>query len=160
MFKKISLFFKTILGSKPCRDIDELIAYIKPGDIYGLSFWIQQNIVYRKDTTPAEEWKAVNKTIADKSGDCEDIALVGYRVIKSWSGWSAFLGCYYWGKGGHRKGHAICCFERPDMAKGFIDGGVVLKSGTWTEIFRGIKPEANAAMWVKEDGSIISYFKI
>lgn len=156
MWNKITRFFRKLTGTKYCENIDALIAYIPVGKLYRLSHWIDQCIEWKKDQFPKDEWKAVNITIYEGKGDCEDRALVAYKVISTWKGWTAQLLCVY-PMDVMQVGHAVCCFERPDGKRGYLDYGVFLfdKGTDWSPIAKSVRSWVYSAIWSDEKGYVI-----
>lgn len=141
----IGNFFRWISGTKKCKNIHELIRYIKIGDIDHLAHWIAQRIEYTKDINPNDEWQSSNIAIMRGKADCEEKALIAKDVIDSWPRWRADMLCLY----NDNKGHAVCSFEMPDGRKGVIEdtARIFPKETTWEEIVKKIWPWATTTIW-------------
>lgn len=56
-----------------------------------LCTWIHTHLTYRSDRTAADEWKEPEVTLADGTGDCEDLAQVSLEVMRLWGVKDAYL---------------------------------------------------------------------
>ena len=88
--------------------VEELVQHFN-GDIIKISQWIGDNVWYRQDRVPADEWQRPTTTLTRLKGDCEDFAVLYSKVftILDWEHWICT---------GHPKrgsGHAICVVDTP-----------------------------------------------
>ena len=118
MFKKIITWLKNITGNCNCNSVQELVRYIKPGDLEGLNYWVTNKIWYRKDVDPSDEWDNLNAVMVSKESDCEEKAAIRTEVIKSWPGWDAQNVVLHMPE--NISNHAICAFEGPEV-RGVMD---------------------------------------
>ena len=153
MWRKFKIFIRTIFGTKPCKNLEELIAYIRPGELYALQHWICQVIEYESDVVPSDSWEDVNVVMAKDppSSNCQEKAVIAYYVIRSWEGWNPKILCVYPEKG---VGHAVCAFETPGIRKGYIDdsGVYYFDRMYWKEVAKSIGPWVHSARWKDEKG--------
>jgi len=148
-------WLKGLFGVRPCDTLKELCAYIKPGNISGIQYWVSQCIWYEKDLNKAQEWEPIAKILKTKKSDCEEKALISFHVINSWKGWTArLLGVY----NSDYKGHAVCAFENPSGLKGYCDdsGIFYMGHGKWENLAKCLNyPNASFACWHNVNGRIL-----
>ena len=118
MVRKFLNWLKDITGNRNCNSVQELIRYIKPGDLEGLNYWVTNKIWYRKDIGPSDEWDNLNAVMVSKESDCEEKAAIRTEVIKSWAGWNAQNVVLHMPE--NISNHAICAFEGPKV-RGVMD---------------------------------------
>ena len=68
--------------------------YIYLTDPIDLEIWLGNTLRYAKDTKYFDEWKTPYSTIRQKQGDCEDLALVSFYMLKNMGIKSHLLGIY------------------------------------------------------------------
>lgn len=111
-------FFRWLSGTKKCRNMAELCAYIRPGDYDRLAHWISQRIWYKADTKPRDGWEPADEVIKRGSCDCEEKAVIAAGVINTWPGCRAgALALIYPDVSCN---HAVCVF-RDTAGPGYID---------------------------------------
>ena len=63
-----------------------LAAYIKVGDLSALNYWQKEYVPWTKDIDADDEWQPADVSILKRGGDCEDIAILYYEIIRRWKG--------------------------------------------------------------------------
>ena len=61
------------------------------GNYDALCTWIHTHLTYKTDRTAADEWKDPAVTLKDRTGDCEDLALVSLDVLRIWGVKDSYL---------------------------------------------------------------------
>jgi len=116
----IANIFRSIFRVKRVKNLAELCAYIRKGDLDDLAGWIRWRIKYVNDRKPSDEWQSADVAIKAGHSDCEEKAVIGTGVIRSWGGgWKAenlYINNCYPGKA-----HAVT-FWWHKREKGIIDG--------------------------------------
>ena len=152
----IANIFRSIFRVKRVKNLAELCAYIRKGDLDDLAGWIRWRITYIEDRFPADEWQSADVSIAMEGGDCEEICLIGTGVIRSWGdGWEAEN--LYINNSSPGRAHAVT-FWRNGRSKGLIEGKVRRYSQNKDigEIAKGLWPTAKYYRFVDDNGKAIS----
>ena len=153
MWKKFCIFIRTIFGTKPCKNIEELIKYIRPGEVHALQHWVMQCVEYKKDKGKEDYWEEVDAVLAKDppTSNCQEKAIIPYMVMRSWPKWNPKILCVYPEKG---VGHAVCAFETPGIRKGYMDdtGVHYFDRMYWKEVAKSIGPWVHSARWKDEKG--------
>ena len=96
--------------------------YIKtPQDIE--DWLIKEGFKYISDKTREDEWKSPEKTIKDKTLDCEDLAVLTAYILEDLCYKNVMIIAIY----GSDLAHGICWFQDKDEAWNFFSTGVDLK---------------------------------
>lgn len=115
-FKKVNEIPKP---KYPYKSAQELADKFK-GDTYGLGWWIANHIWYKKDSTPADEFRTARQTLELGYGDCDDFAVLAYEVLRCMGVKERHLLTFYPLRG---IGHCICQFKGLDGHWFYYDNG-------------------------------------
>lgn len=140
MLQLLRRAYYSLTRTRPCKNTAELIAYIPPGSLRHLARWIARRIERTPDRLQSDEWLAPDETIRRGRGDSEDMAVLAYTVVASWTNWGARIMTLAWKEAEGRAGTwAVCTFEDPAGRKGFIDGGrVKFVRGSWQDVAKAV----------------------
>ncbi len=136
-------FFRWISGTRKCRNLAELCAYIEPGDYDHLAHWISQRIWYKPDRKPRDSWEPADKVIKRGSCDCEEKAVIAAGVINTWPGCKA--GTLAIIQPDAANNHAVCVFGDKD-GPGYIDDSIVKRFPPGTELSEMVRGSWPAAL--------------
>ena len=116
-------FLRRLFGVKKCANLDALVRYIRPGNLFALSRWIEWRIAYTKDEKKGDSWQTPDEAIGREKGDCEEKAVIAAAVIKKWSGWYADVIVICDASGVEGRNHAVCAWWDGLGERGIIDDG-------------------------------------
>lgn len=109
---KLWNWIKDITGNRNCNSVAELIAYVKPGDLSRLQYWVAQHIWYEADTKPSDNWQDLDLVMREKQSNCQEQAAIMAEVIKTWSGWSADIVHLYYSNPDDNHAICFCAFDK------------------------------------------------
>ena len=153
-------FLRRLFGVKKCANLDALVRYIRPGNLFALARWIEWRIVYTKDESPKDHWQSPDVAIGNEKGDCEEKAVIAAAVIKKWPGWYADV-IVIENATGKGVGHAVCAWWDGLGERGILDDGAIhrypVSGGPDTKtIVRELWPKSSSFFYTDFRGRPIS----
>ena len=140
--------------------LEQALEYSK-GKPSRLSWWITRKIWYKHDSDQwgvKEYWQTWEQTLALRTGDCEDFAIVAHEVLTR-MGLSPYIVCVEYWKGYQRvnDGHAVCAYYNKDRQKWYYIGteGHKKCGATIQSVAERVSPDAKIMELRKPDKTLL-----